>query len=295
MRVFACLLIAVCSVVAPALAGAMMPELWAIDAGPQWAQNDSYIIQTDPFASISVGHPVDSLEIVFDAAYVPSLGMLYLAGNGPDDEAWYESTIALYSGAPGSMTEVSYSNAGMDGFNWAAGIEYLDGSIYAIGLTQVSSGDVFLIRIDNPGTASQTVTQIGDYLGNMDDIGVPFALTSGPNGMLIGGLGANGGSSGTANLFRIDPTTGDAQLLHAYGDDDLDSSVFEGLAYSSGVLYGLTTNGTLYEIDVESYGVTELATMGDQVWTALVAVPEPGTILLMLGGVVALVMRRKRK
>ncbi len=92
----------------------------------------------------------------------------------------------------------------MDGYCWVAGIEYIDGSLYAIATTDKYTGDNTLIRIDSPATPSQTATQIGPYLGKTEDMGLPFALcTDGADGLY---------AAFEENLYHIDIATGTPTL-----------------------------------------------------------------------------------
>ena len=267
--------------------------LWAIDAG-DWANENSCLVDTSPFACTALAYPTGGLMTVQDGAYDASTSTLYLSGGGPDNYSWWEqNTIAVYTGNPDATTLVSYSNEGMGtsstGYCWLAGIEYVGDSLYAIGSIGLN-GDNFLIRINNPGTASQTVTQIGDYLGASNSMGVPHGLCRDGSGGLIGVFIG----SQYNHLYSIDPLTGNSSLLHSYFAGQVQVS-FEALAYADQTLYGLGINGRLFEIDQSTYELTELGSLPSSTWTCLVAVPEPGTIVMMLGGIAALVMRLRRR
>ena len=179
----------------------------------------------------------------------------------------------------------------MGNHHWLGGIEYLDGSLYAIGYEDFE-GDVFLIRIDNPGTPSQTVTQIGDTFGDVSDFGQPFALCSDGKGNL---LGFTAKWLPHEYLYSFDPVTGEATLLREYTAGIDAFGKIEGLDHIGGKLYAMSVEGTVYELDGTTYDLTEIGTLPEGCWTALVAVPEPGVALMMLGGVAALVMRRRRR
>ncbi len=272
------------------VASAATQDLWAIDAGTIWGFGLSSTVGLDPFSTNAVDYPSSLLDTVEDAAYIPSTSTLYLSGNGPDNTQWHEqNTIAVYNGGPAGVSLTSYSNQGMAGYNWLGGIEYLDGSLYAVGYEDLL-GDVFLIRVDNPGTPSQMVTQVGDYFGDADSFGIPYALCSDSSGSLIGAFTPLSSQDGESYLYSIDPLTGVASLLHTYPEDALDSSKIEGLDRFGDKLYALTTDGMLYEIDETTYEPTELGSVPSSCWTALVAIPEPSSLILLGSGISVLLV-----
>ncbi len=282
-------------VLATGVASAASVQLWAIDAG-DWGNEESYLIDTDPLTYNSVNYPTGGVDTAVGAAYDPSTSTLYLSGWGPNNHNWEEqNTIAIYTGGPGNATFVSSSDQGMgnpaNGYNWLAGIEYLDGSLYAIGYKGYHQGN-FLIRIDNPGTISQVVTQIGDDLGDTTTMGIPFAMCRDGQGGLIGSYRTD--DPQLTNLYNIDPYTGSTTLLHSYGATEI-YSVFEGLAYAQGDLYGILPGDTLYKINLATYELTEVGNIPAGTWLALVTVPEPGIVVMMLGGVAAFAFRRRRE
>jgi hypothetical protein len=281
------LVIAFCAVFALAsLASAAIPSLWAFNAGGPWAADLSYTVALDPFAFTGAAYPSGSSQTLMDADYLPATSTLYISCGYPGQENWwYQNTIAVYQDGPGGLQFVSSSNADMGNYHWLAGIEYLDGSLYAIAYTDFDGDRVFL-KIDNPGTASQTVSQIGPSLGSSADIGIPFALCADGLAGLFAGFGQE--------LYRIDSATGNATLLHYYPPADLNGGLFEGITMTQGRLFGLTTQGDFYEIDLDTYGATHLGDLDNRTWTGLVAIPEPSAFITIAAGITASLIPRKR-
>ena len=286
------LLFAFCALFALAsVAFADGPSLWAFDVGFMWGSHeDSYLITPDPFAQRDAAYPSGGPLILESAAYDISSATLYTSGGFTPN--WYsQNTISVFTGSPGGLALVSSSNAGMGIYNWLGGMECVDGGLYAIGYRNFEQGNV-LLKIDNPGTASQTVTQVGLGLGDTGEMGAPFALSRDGQGGLFGSFGSFG-----TDLYRIDIETGEASFLRSYSGDDFDG-VFEGLSFMQGSLFAMTTYGKLFEIDLGSYEIVELGELEDtssSIWTGLVTVPEPSTLVMVSGGMLLALIARKRR
>ena len=158
------------------LSPASEPSLWAFDVGAMWSPAPpgalSLVVGVDPFGTGAAAFP-PGWNYLMDASYDTSNSILYVSGGFSTGPAWwYQNTIGVFSGGPGGLEFVSSSNAGMggeDGYHWLGGIAHMDGSLYAVGFIGFDEGDV-LLRIDDPGTAGQTVTQVGPVF---PDIGAP--------------------------------------------------------------------------------------------------------------------------
>ena len=279
-----------------AASSASAAQLWAFDAASGFGGYDyAYTFDPDGAGYVAAAFPTGEFEGVWGAAYDAAASTLYISGTY-ETPYWFSSAIAIYQGGPGGLSLVSASAAGLEDIYWAAGIEYLNGSLYGIGMDAFGTGNNLFVRIDNPGTASQTATQIGADLGSAADMGTPFGLCSdGQGGMFASFRSSSGGDSHT-DLYLIDVATGAPTLLRSWLDSELDpgSGAIESLEFTEGRLFGLMSSGDVFEIDTATYDLTHLLELPSSTWTALVAIPEPGTILLMLGGLVALLTRWRK-
>jgi len=263
------------------------PQLWAMDVGRQWGgSNRSYAISLDPFYIEQAAYPLHGLPLLWDAAYIPSKNMLFVSG-GTLNPNWYSSGIAIYKGGPENLEFISLSNIGMENCHWLAGIEFINDNLYGIAQTGEYLQQNIFVRIDRPGTSEQTVVQIGPNLGSWRDIGTPFALCKDGHGNLLGAFGADG----YQKIYQIDPSTGDSVLLHIY-DRNYFFQPIEGMTLRDNKLYALTTNTDLYEIDLEDFSATKITNLGGNIWTALVAVPEPSMVLCFAFGILLFFRRR---
>jgi hypothetical protein len=96
-------------------------------------------------------------------------------------------------------------------------------------------------------------------------------------------------------LYTIDPLTGEYELVHTFSAEDIgDGNSIMALESCDGDLVALLTYGRIYRINTETYELTELGTLPDYIWSSLAAVPEPGVVVMVVGGIAALVMRRRR-
>lgn len=278
------------------LATASSVSLWAF----QYEGGPSETIALDPFSTTTAAACYTYDLGLADASYDPSAGHLYVSGGGYEDPVWYcENTIYVYSGGPGGLGLVSYSNAGMEdpapGYHWLGGIEYIGGSLYAVGYTGYHIDNV-LLRIDNPGTVAQTVTQIGSPLGPTDDMGTPFNLCRDGQGGLFSIFTADD----TVTLYRIDTTTGVATTSHSWPYSLFAPGsalgAFEGLTLLGDSLYGVMSLGRLWQIDLNTYEPTLLGELEPtDLWTGLTVIPEPSTLgLLALALVIGARSLRKR-
>ena len=275
------------------LAHASEPPLWAFDVGPAWGEGVSVTVSLDPFSTNAATFP-PGWNYLMDASYDLSTSLLYVSGGFSTAPSWwYQNTIAIYSGGPGGLEFISSSNAGMggdDGYHWLGGIALMDESLYAVGWIGFDEGNV-LLRIDNPGTAGQTVTQVGPAFGNP---GIPFNLCPDGRGSLFSMF--RPASSDETTLYRIDPTTGSLTALHTYPNTLIDGYV-EGLTLSGNSLYGATTNwGRLIRFDLDTYEGTVLGELGlSELWTGLVTIPEPSMMTALgLGFLIIIVGVRMR-
>ena len=282
-----------CAFLLSTLAYASEPSLWAFNVGPVWdGQSLGLLIDPDPFSTSPGAYP-PGWNYLMDASYDMSNSILYVSGTLSTSPAWwYQNTIGVFSGGPGGLQYVSSSNAGMggsDGYHWLGGIALLDGSLYAVGYVGFHDGNVVL-RIDDPGTASQTVTQVGPVFA---DIGIPFNLCTDGQGSLLSIYRA---LSGESTLYRIDPSTGGLTGLHTYPDSLINGAI-EGLTLCGDSLYGFNTDGRFFRFDLQTYEATVLGELGQSdLWTGLVTIPEPSTIsALGLALVVGVLWRRGRR
>lgn len=270
------------------------PSLWAFNSGELWSGSDlSHVIALDPFASFTASYPPGQ-TVLEDASYCPASSTLFVSGGDPGHEPWwYQNTISIYVGGPHGLEFVSSSNAGMGdeetGYHWLGGIAYTGDALYAIAYTGYEMDNV-LLRIENPGTASQTVTQIGEPLGTTSEMGPPFGLCPDGQGGLFGVLGETAGSSptGGSTLYRIDTTAATATPLQFYSDVQL-----EGLALSQGNLYALSRDGDVWQIDTDTYSHTVVGTLPYSAfpWTGLTIVPEPTVLALAALSLAAVLYR----
>jgi hypothetical protein len=271
------------------------PSPWVFNSGDKWSPPEkSYLINPSTFTLTQAVYPSNGLFATWDAAYSSSTSTLYVSG-GMLSPYWYSSAIAVYNGTPESLTFVSLSDVGMDGCYWLAGIEYIENKLYGICQTDVypRDGRNFLIEISNPGTPSQTVNQIGPYMGAIGEMGYGYALCKDGHGRLYGSFANIQTGPGHQKLYSIDISTGNAVLLHSYPYDYFDGSL-DGLTMIQDNLYGITHRGSLYQIDLDTYQTTLIGNLDYSIWTALVTVPEPSTILIAISGI-ALFLRRKSR
>jgi hypothetical protein len=286
MKATAPLLLAICALTLTAHASE--PVLWALDLGPNAGLGVSEAISLDPLAVSPAVYP-DGLDFLMDASYDTSSSLLYVTGGYTDEPWWYQNTVHVYSGGPDGLVFLSASNAGMDNYHWPAGIAYLDGSLYAVAYTGFFEDNV-LVRIDSPGTAAQTVTRIGVVLGATNDMGTPLNLCPDGRGALLSMFTPEATET---VLYRLDPVTGAATILHTYSGGIFQGSI-EGLTIAGNSLYGINTDGDLWRFDLSTYEPTFLGTTGVGAWTGLVTIPEPST-LGALGLGLALLVARLRK
>ncbi len=273
MKATALLLLACCALTLATHASE--PVLWAFDMGPGGGLGVTETICLDPLASFSAEFP-PGRDVMQDASYDVTSSLLYVTG-GNEGELWYyQNTVFVYSGGPEGLTFVSSSNAGMDDYHWPGGITLLGDSLYAVAFTGYFEDNV-LIRIDNPGTAAQTVTQIGPALGATEDMGVPYNLCPDGQGALLSMFRP---APTERTLYRLDPATGVATPLHTYSLE-IGEGTIEALALLDDDLYGINMDGDLWRLDLDTYDPTFLGTIGFGVWIGLVplhAPPCPGDV-----------------
>lgn len=180
---------------------------------------------------------------------------------------------------------------GDDGYHWLAGIAHMDDALYAIGYTGFHEDNV-LLRIDNPGTSSQSVAQVGPALGTTNSLGIPFNLCTDGQGSLLSVFRPT--DSDDSTLYQIDPATGALTALHSYPDSVVDGYI-EGLTRCCDDLYGMNTDGRVYRFDAQTYEATMLGVLPSSTWTGLVTIPEPCTVGALGLALVSCVMRRRRR
>jgi len=285
-----------CALLVTTLACAFEPSLWAFDAGPIWEDGVSAIVAPDPFSIGAASFP-PGWNYLMDASYDISGSLLYVSGGITAPTPWTQHTIGIYAGGPGHLEYVSSSDAGMggaDGYTWLGGIALLNESLYAVCYEDDRKTTVVLLRIDDPGTAGQTVTQIGPLQGDMWSPGTPFNLCIDGQGSLLSVFRSE--SSDESTLYRIDPESASVTALHTYPNSLVDGWV-EGLTLSGDSLYGVTTyGGQLIRFDLDTYEGTVLGTLAPTtLWTGLVTIPEPSLVgALGLAIILAAAWRRGR-
>lgn len=275
---------------------AFTPSLWysAGPSGPADAlEPRALTIELDPFSTHGAAYPYSQMYFQ-SASYDPSSSRLYVGGGGSD---WsVQNKVYVYSGGPDGVELLSSSDAGMGDIgperDWLGGIEYMNGSLYAVRYRSGLPGgsENIILRIDNPGTADQTVTQIGASLGSVYEIGMVRALCrDGQGGLYM----MSGYYAPTTTLYRINTTTGSATGLHTFASGTF-PGLIEGLAFSGGRLYGLTEGGSLYQIDLNTYDAILVGELGGSYgWEDITAIPEPGMLALAAVAAVAFLSRRR--
>jgi len=288
----------VCALLLSTFALASQPSLWAFNVGPGWdGQGLGLIICPDPFSTSPGAYP-PGWNYLMDASYDVSRCLLYVSGGITTPSPWTQHTIGIYAGGPGDLDYVSSSDTGMGGMNgysWLGGIALLNESLYAVCYQDSRRTTVVLLRIDDPGTAGQTVTQIGPLQGDMWSPGTPFNLCSDGQGSLFSVF--RSWSSNESTLYRIDPGSASVTALHTYPDSLIDGWV-EGLTLSGDSLYGVTTyGGQLIRFDLDTYEGTVMGVLWQStLWTGLVTIPEPSAVgAVGLALVVGVLWRRARR
>lgn len=108
-----------------------------------------------------------------------------------------------------------------------------------------------------------------------------------------GALYMTAGAGANDQLLRVDPATGHVTVV-----GDLGLPAVYGLAATSSTLLGLTGTGEVLAIDTSSGQATHLGSLGVSVYGASTLpsqVPEPGTLLLLGGGLWALGTKLRRR
>jgi len=271
-------------------------SLWSFGIGA-WlpGSEESRVISLDPFSFRAVAYPA-KMNILGGAAYDISSSNLYLSGALKDIGSYLNmNSITIYNGNPDGYSFVSSSDVGLvNEYNWLGGLEYVNGSLYSIAFKGISTrGALALIKIDNPGSPSQSVVQIGPDLYTEDERCSSYALCKNGRGGLYAIVFCSQDQNYSMRFLDINYSTGEKTLLEEYS---IDSSIncISGLALVDGRLIGCTEIGRIVEIDRDSFQITEIGNVGHQCY-AMVAIPEPSSVLLCSLGASLIFFYRKRR
>ena len=266
-------------------------SLWSFSTGQLLSgSEESRVISLDPFSFREVAYPRRMVTLA-GAAYDISTNNLYLSGATSDPSTYTAMEIAIYNGNPDAYSFVSSSDVGLvDEYNWLGGLEYANGSLYSIAGKGSFEGPLALIKIENPGTPSQSVVQIGPDLYTD---GASFALCKNGTGGLYAITYHGSTSPESMRLLDIDYSTGEKTLLQEYSLDPLGDRI-SGLALVDNSLIGCTELGGIVEINRDNFQITEIGNVKAQCM-AMVAIPEPSSILLCSLGASLIFFYRKRR
>jgi uncharacterized repeat protein (TIGR03803 family) len=181
--------------------------------------------------------------------------------------------VFAYNTNSGGVSVVSYFN-GNDGQQPISLFESTQSSSIFYGMTQLGgSEDAGVIFELN--TANDTETPLLSFGTAETDAGSPVGLVQSDN--ILYGITSEGGIQG-GEIFSFDLTTGDYTILHSFlGGTGVDPQ--GGLLLDGSTLYGVAQGGGVHDDGVIfSY-----------------AIPEPGTLTLLIGVGGCLLFRRKRR
>jgi len=247
------------------------------------------------------------------AAISATAGTLYAIDNTDNslitiDPATLAITIVGNTGAGGSFGDLTYDSTNGNLY-WVPGrgndnlytINQNTGVATLVGAHGID--DLFALTYYQPADALYGESSTGDvYTLNLSD-GTPTLI--GNNGIYPGGLTYNSKTgqliltaAGIADFYSLDPATGAATLLGESGflDDggvtyDADRNIYWVDEYGS---------GSVSQYDTATYTPTQVLSGAGAldgiayVASPVSATPEPGTIMLLLGGVMIFCFRPRK-
>lgn len=254
---------AICVVSTAAWAG---PTLYAIDD----ATNALYTIDPNTYALTLVGYTGVGGDFG-DLAYNPNSGTAYwVPGRGND-------TLYTMNLGTGAVTQV-----GMHGVDdmFALAYDPLTNKLYG----DATNGNFYSIN-----TTSGAATLLGNngvYPG-----GMTFNSTTGQLVLTMAG--------GSGSFYAINPATGAATLLGSPGFLNDNGVTWDA---DKGVYFVDDWSGNLYEVDPNTWTYKVVSTLNGDPFDGIIYVnggsgstPEPGSLLLLGSGIVAVGSRLRRK
>jgi uncharacterized repeat protein (TIGR03803 family) len=200
---------------------------------PAWAADFSTV---HVFDGLSDGrNPSDGLV---------SLGGVFygVASSGGD---WGWGTLFAFDPATATTTPLHNFSQGQDGGSPVGGLVAVQGVLYGTTSTG-GSGNGTIFRFD---PAAGTVTTLYDFAGGADG-GGPQARLIAVGGLLYGTTAPDYAGSGPtgSTVFSFDPATGVKTTLYSFMNNG-DGVLPHGALLASGdVLFGTTTQGTVFEL-----------------------------------------------
>ncbi len=215
----------------------------------------------NPFGS--PGSPAAALGLeLLAAGSVPGYADIVLDPSDPTGDTVFVSDASGFFPPLGVVLQVVLSTQVVTtiqtGLEFSAGLATDGTSLFIGNALLAGGGDLSSVPVGSP---TDVASFIGSYAGGL------FDAEYAPDGSL---LISSGGS-----ILRVDPITGTSSL------------VASGFGFAAGLF--AAADGTIYAID-------GFAALGEEnrIWV-LSAIPEPGTALLLAGGVVGLALRRRRQ
>lgn len=221
-------------------------------------------VGTDPRSGPEIELSPDGSEILFSTKFAEILSIDPTTG-------LTTSSLALSGFPPGTdvLTALEFDGSTLYGAAHESGVEENPGVLVTIDL---GSGVL---------TSVGEMTGMNRPSGGMDLLGgTMYAVTSTLNS--------------DSSLFSIDLATGAATLIAPLTIDGFEADVVSGLAGAGGTLYALQSGGDteLYSVDLAT---GEMILVFDlEIAMNALTVPEPGRLVLLMSGVLALLVLRIR-